>query len=84
MRSQFIQVPESAIAYKYADPIEGARWLSDESEVNEISKQDPSLITDMMSGAKSEARWAAKIVPVDGGYMAFESIADFATWEAQS
>jgi hypothetical protein len=80
MRSQFIQVPADAIAYKYSDPTDGARWLSDDSEVDQISKEDPSLITDLMSGAKSEARWAAKIVQVEGGYMAFESVADYETW----
>lgn len=29
------------------------------------------------------APWAAKIVKVSGGYMAFESIADFETWKKQ-
>lgn len=27
--------------------------------------------------------WAAKIVKVDGGYRAFESLADYATWRNQ-
>jgi hypothetical protein len=27
--------------------------------------------------------WAAKIVKVDGGYMAFESLDDYQTWKNQ-
>ena len=27
--------------------------------------------------------WAAKIAKVEGGYYAFESLADYATWRAQ-
>ena len=33
--------------------------------------------------ARTLAPWAAKIVKVTGGYMAFESIADYQTWAAQ-
>lgn len=29
------------------------------------------------------APWAAKVVKVDGGYMAFESVADYETWKRQ-
>lgn len=29
------------------------------------------------------APWAAKIVKVDGGYMAFASLADYKTWQNQ-
>jgi hypothetical protein len=29
------------------------------------------------------APWAATIVKVEGGYMAFESIAEYMTWKAQ-
>ena len=32
------------VAYKFADPIEGARLIYDESEVAEIERIDPSLI----------------------------------------
>lgn len=39
-----VVVPEGAIAYKYADPIEDARWVYDESELEEIRRADPSLI----------------------------------------
>jgi hypothetical protein len=34
----------TAIAYKYADPTEGARWIYDEAEAQEIAAEDPSLI----------------------------------------
>jgi hypothetical protein len=33
--------------------------------------------------AEQEATWAAKIVKVEGGYLAFESIADYKTWKNQ-
>lgn len=33
--------------------------------------------------AEKEAPWAAKIVKVEGGYMAFESIRDYETWKNQ-
>lgn len=39
-----IEVPSAAIAYKYADPTEGARWLTTEDEIREIEREDPSLI----------------------------------------
>ncbi len=35
------------------------------------------------NAAKSAAPWAAKIVKVCGGYMAFESVADYAIWKNQ-
>lgn len=39
-----MQVPDGAIAYKYADPTEGARWLYDADEAADIEREDPSLI----------------------------------------
>jgi len=33
--------------------------------------------------AKGKAPWASRIVKVEGGYMAFESIADYETWRKQ-
>lgn len=39
-----IEVPAGAIAYKYADPIEGARWVYDESDLADIGREDPSLL----------------------------------------
>lgn len=33
--------------------------------------------------ARKLAPWAAKIVKVDGGYMAFESLTDYRTWQKQ-
>lgn len=38
---------------------------------------------DSRKQAKDTAPWAAKIVKVDGGYVAFESIADYETWRKQ-
>ena len=34
--------------------------------------------------AEATAPWAAIITAVDGGWMAFESASDYATWEAQA
>jgi hypothetical protein len=84
MRTQFIPVPAEAIAYKFADPTEGARWLTSDSEVDEIRREDLSLITDIKSGVEAQADWAAVVVAVDGGYMAFESICDYNTWARQN
>ena len=33
--------------------------------------------------AKQAAPWAAKIVKVEGGYLAFESTVDYETWRKQ-
>ena len=33
--------------------------------------------------ARKTAPWAAKVAKVEGGYMAFESIADYAQWRNQ-
>lgn len=38
------QVPEGAVAFKYADPTEGARWITDRNEASEIASEDPSLV----------------------------------------
>jgi len=34
--------------------------------------------------AAAECPWAARIVRVDGGWMCFESLTDYATWRAQA
>jgi len=39
-----IEAPEGAVAYKYADPTEDARWLFTAAEVREIEREDPGLI----------------------------------------
>lgn len=36
--------PARAIAYKYADPIEDARWIYDESDLRAIAAEDPKLL----------------------------------------
>src|SRR2546421_5534172 len=36
--------PQGAIAYKYNDPTEDARWIYDEGEADQIAAEDPSLI----------------------------------------
>lgn len=37
-------VPAGAVAYKYADPTEDARWIYDEDDARDIEREDPSLI----------------------------------------
>ena len=36
-----------------------------------------------IEAAQAAAPWAAEIVEVDGGFMAFESMADYDLWAAQ-
>lgn len=38
------EAPEGAVAYKYQDATEIARWIYDEAEAREIEQEDPSLI----------------------------------------
>lgn len=38
---------KDAIAYKYNDPTEGARWIYDEGDLADIRREDPSLIVEM-------------------------------------
>lgn len=38
------EVPAGAIAYKYADPTEGARWVYEQSDLDEIRSADASLL----------------------------------------
>lgn len=38
---------------------------------------------DRMSAAEDAAPWAASIIRVQGGYMAFESVKDAQTWRNQ-
>ncbi len=33
--------------------------------------------------ARKLAPWAAKVIKVSGGYMAFESVSDYETWKRQ-
>lgn len=39
-----VAVPENAVAYKYADPTDDARWIYDADEALSIQREDPSLI----------------------------------------
>ena len=36
--------PENAIAYKYADPTEDARWVYAEDDLRAIEREDPNLV----------------------------------------
>lgn len=44
IRGVTIAAPEGAVAYKYADPAEDARWVYDGGEAAEIAAEDPSLL----------------------------------------
>lgn len=50
INGQPTQVPEGAIAYKYADPIEDARWVYDEADLRDIRREDPSLLVMVEEG----------------------------------
>ncbi len=39
---------------------------------------------DYREAAEKLAPWAAEVIEVDGGYMAFESVEDAKTWESQT
>lgn len=45
--------------------------------------QTQFIVAKTAAEARKLAPWAAKAVKVDGGYMAFESLDDYATWKAQ-
>lgn len=44
IHGEITTVPAGAVAYKYADPTEDARWIYDADEAREIAAEDPSLI----------------------------------------
>lgn len=47
-----VAAPDHAIAYKYADPTEDARWIYDEDDLRAIEREDPSLVARVSSEAK--------------------------------
>jgi hypothetical protein len=51
-------VPEGAIAWKYADSTEGARWVYDPADLEEIEAADPSLIEPLYYGVRDMGRGA--------------------------
>jgi len=44
INGELVEAPEGALAWKYNDPIESARWLYDENEIADIEGEDCSLI----------------------------------------
>ena len=48
--------PEIAVAYKYADPTEGARWIYTEDETRAIAALDPGLICEVYDGDDDDER----------------------------
>jgi len=39
-----VAAPRDAVAYKYQDPVEEAKWIYDPEEAREIEREDPGLI----------------------------------------
>jgi hypothetical protein len=50
-----VAMPPGAVAYKYADPVEDARWLFDERDATRVAQTDPSLVC-WPIGLKESAR----------------------------
>ncbi len=44
INGQTVEAPAGAVAYKYADPIEPATWLTDEADAAAIEQIDSALI----------------------------------------
>lgn len=42
------------------------------------------LQVETLEQAQNEAPWAAEMVEAEGGFWAFESVTDAATWKAQA
>ena len=49
-----ITVPRGAVAWKYNDPLEYARWIYDQDKAVEIQRKDPTLIVWAPSAAPPE------------------------------
>lgn len=44
INNETTEVPAGAVAWKYADPTEGARWIYDREEADDVTREDPGLI----------------------------------------
>jgi hypothetical protein len=44
INGQPTEAPAGAVAWKYNDPTEDARWITDEAEARAIEREDASLI----------------------------------------
>lgn len=53
-----------------------------EQEIARADDRGESHAADI-EGAREAAPWAAEVVEADGGWMAFESVADAETWAKQ-
>ncbi len=49
-----IAAPPGALAYKYADPIDDACWIYDETELCDIRREDPSLIVEILDDTEDD------------------------------
>jgi len=44
INGESVPVPPGAIAYKYADPTQDARWVFDEQDARDIARKDSNLL----------------------------------------
>lgn len=47
INGELTEAPAGAVAYKYADPVEDARWVMTLDDRKEIESEDPSLIEEL-------------------------------------
>lgn len=47
-----LEVPDGAIAFKYADPTQGWCWVYTEELLREVEAEDPSLIVRVEEGSR--------------------------------
>lgn len=89
MRQEFIsmQIGDRVVssadgddAGKIVDYIDPPRGECDIEVAWESGVRTPAISRDLATEA---APWAAEIIPVEGGYRAFESVADADTWRGQ-
>lgn len=79
-----VPVPEGAVAFKYSDPIEAARWIYDEDEATEIESIDPSLIVRVPVGQVSYTTATdARIALINSGVLEmfdYDSLTEVTEW----
>lgn len=61
----------------------GLYWPAKRQAIKTKIMKTQIIAAKSASAARKQAPWAAKVVKVEGGYMAFESVADYAQWRRQ-
>jgi hypothetical protein len=93
MRQRFIDNDEIVVCVNY-DGRGGWSLHAPGTTDTDIAEGDaPALVSGQgrriprrayRAAAEALCSWAAEIIPVTGGYMAFESVADARTWRRQT